>query len=171
VINLGHTVIEGKCWVFGDDIDTDVIIPARYVRLRDITEIARHAMEPVDENFGRLCGPGDIVVGGKMFGTGSSREVAVLVFKVLGVGAIVAESFGRIFFRNCINNGIYAIEAPGVRSIASSGERLRIELESGRIVNLSKGLEVRAVAIPPMMRAVVEAGGLVAFLKRKYFGR
>lgn len=160
-----QTVVEGRCWVFGDDIDTDIIIPAQYVGIRDFAKMAAHAMEPVEPTFGAQCLPGDIVVGGTSFGVGSSREAAALVFKTLGVRVIVAESYGRIFFRNAINNGLYAVEAPRVRSIAETGGRLRIELERGRILNPATGAEVAVVPWSPMILALVEEGGLVPFLK------
>ncbi len=159
------TVIEGRCWAFGDDIDTDIIIPARYVGMRDFAKMALHAMEPVLPSFGGQCQPGDIVVGGESFGVGSSREAAALVFKTLGVRVIVAESYGRIFFRNAINNGLYAVEAPGVRSIVETGGRLRIDLTRGRILNPASGAAVDVVPWSPMILALVEAGGLVPFLK------
>lgn len=160
-----QTVVEGRCWVFGDDIDTDIIIPAQYVGIRDFAKMAVHAMEPVEPTFGTQCRPGDLVVGGTAFGVGSSREAAALVFKTLGVRVIVAESYGRIFFRNAINNGLYAVEAPGVRSIVDTGGRLRIELERGRILNPATGAEVAVVPWSPMILALVEQGGLVPFLK------
>lgn len=160
-----QTVIEGRCWVFGDDIDTDIIIPAQYVGMRDFARMAAHAMEPIEPTFGTRCQPGDIVVGGQSFGVGSSREAAALVFKTLGVGVIVAESYGRIFFRNAINNGMYAVEAPGVRSIVQTGGRLRIDLTRGRILNPATGAEVAIVPWSPMILALVEQGGLVLFLK------
>ena len=160
-----ETVIEGRCWVFGDDIDTDIIIPARYVGMRDFAAMALHAMEPVLPTFGSQCRPGDIVVGGESFGVGSSREAAALVFKTLGVRVIVAESYGRIFFRNAINNGLYTVEAPGVRSIVETGGHLRIELRRGRVLNPETGAVVEIVLWSPMILALVEEGGLVPFLK------
>jgi 3-isopropylmalate/(R)-2-methylmalate dehydratase small subunit len=169
-VNATGPVIVGRCWVFGDDIDTDVIIPSKYVALRDFTEMAKHALEPIEPNFGTHCRPGDIVVAGKSFGIGSSREAAALVFKVLGVGAIVAESYARIFFRNAINNGLYAIEAPGVRSIVNPGDNICIDLRGGRVFNPSTGAEVPIVPWPPMVLALVQAGGLVPFLKSQRGG-
>lgn len=169
VCMIAHTesLIEGRCWVFGDDIDTDVIIPARYVALRDITAMATHTMEPVAPQFGTECRPGDLVVGGESFGAGSSREVAVLVFKILGVGAIVAESFARIFFRNAINNGLYAVEAPGVRGIVRTGQTLRVDLARGAVYNSMTGGSVSIVPWQPEILALVEAGGLVPYLRRR----
>ncbi len=160
-----ETVIEGRCWVFGDDIDTDIIIPAQYVGMRDFAKMAAHAMEPVEPSFGSQCRPGDIVVGGQSFGVGSSREAAALVFKTLGVRVIVAESYGRIFFRNAINNGLYAVEAPGARSVVETGGRLRVDLTRGCILNPATGAEVKVVPWSPMILALVEEGGLVPFLK------
>lgn len=166
-----QTVIEGRCWVFGDDIDTDIIIPAQYVGIRDMAKMAAHAMEPVEPTFGTRCEAGDIVVGGTSFGVGSSREAAALVFKTLGVRVFVAESYGRIFFRNAINNGLYAVEAPGVRSIVETGGRLRVDLKGGRIVNPATGAEVEVVPWSPMILALVQEGGLVPFLKSGRRGR
>jgi 3-isopropylmalate/(R)-2-methylmalate dehydratase small subunit len=160
-------IIEGRCWVFDDDVDTDIIIPARYVALRDPAAMAAHAMEPVAPRFGTECRPGDLVVAGQSFGAGSSREVAALVFETLGVAAIVAESFARIFFRNAINNGLYAVEAPGVRRIVSQGQALRIDLPGGVVRNPATGAEVRIVPWQPEILALVEAGGLVPFLRRR----
>jgi len=163
-------VIEGRCWVFGDDIDTDVIIPARYVTLRDPAATAAHAMEPVMPAFAAQCRPGDLVVAGHAFGAGSSREAAALVFKALGVGAIVAESFARIFFRNAINNGLYAVEAPGVRAIAAEGQPLRVDLTAGVVRNPATGAAVAITPWPAEILALVEAGGLVPFLRRRAAG-
>jgi 3-isopropylmalate/(R)-2-methylmalate dehydratase small subunit len=160
------SVIEGRCWVFGDDIDTDIIIPARYVILRELSDMAVHTMEPVEPKFGTECRPGDIVVAGKFFGAGSSREAAALLFKLLRVGAIVAESYARIFFRNAINNGIYALEAPGVCEVArQTGDVLRIDLDQSVLTNQATGKEVPILPWAPAVRALVEAGGLVPFVK------
>jgi len=160
-----RTTIEGGIWVFGDDVDTDIIIPTRYIALRDLAAIAQHAMEPVEPSFGKQCRPGDIVVAGQSFGAGSSREAAALVFKALKVGAIVAESFARTFFRNAINIGLYAVEAPGVRSMVNPGARLRIDLEQGFVLNTETRAAVSIVPWPPMILALVQEGGLVPFLK------
>jgi 3-isopropylmalate/(R)-2-methylmalate dehydratase small subunit len=160
-------MIEGRCWRFGDDIDTDVIIPARYVGWRDLAKIAEHAMEPVEPAFGRECRPGDIVVGGKFFGAGSSREVAALVFKTLGVAAIVAESYARLFFRNAINNGLYVLEAPGVSAIANTGDVLQIDLEHHVVSNPRTGQQVALLPWDPSVIALVRAGGLVPFVKAR----
>ena len=164
-MSTSQTLIEGRCWVFGDNIDTDVIIPAQYVGIRDFAKMAAHAMEAAEPTFGTQCRPGDIVVGGTSFGVGSSREAAAVVFKCLGVRVIIAESYGRIFFRNAINNGLYAVEAPGVRSIVESGGRLQVDLTHGRIVNPATGAEVQVVPWSPMILALVREGGLVPFLK------
>jgi 3-isopropylmalate/(R)-2-methylmalate dehydratase small subunit len=158
--------IEGRCWVFGDDVDTDTIIPTRYVPLRDPVAMAKHAMEPANPVFAANCRPGDIVVAGHSFGAGSSREAAALVFVTLGMGAIVAESYARIFFRNAINNGLYAVEAPGVHSIVRDGEALRIDLPQGIVQNPMTGAAVATSPWPAEILALVEAGGLVPFLKR-----
>jgi 3-isopropylmalate/(R)-2-methylmalate dehydratase small subunit len=160
-----RTMITGLCWVFGDDVDTDAIIPARYLGLRDFAKMAEHAMEPLDPTFGTACRPGDIVVAGESFGSGSSREAAARVLKILGVGAIVAESYARIFFRNAINNGLYAVEAPGVQSIAQAGRSLQIDLREGIVRNPDSGATVRISPWSPMILALVEEGGLVPFLK------
>ncbi len=162
---MSRGVIEGRCWVFGDDVDTDVILPSRYISLKDPAAIAAHAMEPVAPAFGAECRPGDIVVAGHSFGAGSSREAAALVFKSLRVGAIVAESYARIFFRNAINNGLYAVEAPGVRAIVAAGQRLRIDLAGGSVRNLDTGADASVTPWPPEILALVERGGLVPFLK------
>ncbi len=164
-MTAARTVIEGRCWIFGDDVDTDAIISARYLGLRDDAKMAEHAMESLDPTFGVACRPGDIVVAGESFGAGSSREAAARVFKTLGVGAIVVASYARIFFRNAINNGLYAVEAPGVQSIAEAGRPLQIDLHQGSVRNPETNAIVRISPWSPMILALVEEGGLVPFLK------
>lgn len=160
-------ILEGRVWVFGDNIDTDGIIPARYLTTFDMKELSLHCMEDVDAEFPSKAKPGDILVAGKNFGCGSSREHAVLAIKGLGLAAVLAESFARIFYRNAINTGLLALQVEGVQKAFHSGDRARVEPSSGAIVNLTKGITLQAAPIPPFIQEILDAGGLMAYAKKK----
>lgn len=160
-------VIEGRAWRFGDNIDTDVIIPAPYLVTTDKAELGRHCMEGVDPTFSEKVGPGDIIVAGKNFGCGSSREHAPMAIKGVGVSCVVAESFARIFFRNAFNMGLAIFETTGIAENVNSGDRISINQSSGEIVNQTNGRRFSAHPIPPFMQDLIEAGGLMAYVLKK----
>ncbi|NPA58623.1 MAG: 3-isopropylmalate dehydratase small subunit [Aquificae bacterium] len=163
--------IEGKAWKFGDDINTDEIIPARYLITTDPKELAQHVMEDADPEFPNKVKAGDIIIAGKNFGCGSSREHAPLALKGAEIGAVIAESFARIFYRNAINLGLPIIEAPEVVKDADEGDVIEIDMEKGRIVNKTKGKEYTFKPLPESLRKVFEAGGLMEYAKDRLAGK
>ena len=130
--------IKGKAWKFGDNIDTDVIIPARYLNTTDPEELAKHCMEDADPEFSKKISKGDIIVGGKNFGCGSSREHAPIAIKACGISCVIAESFARIFYRNAFNTGLLILECPEAVQDIETGDELEVYPEEGKIVNLTK---------------------------------
>jgi 3-isopropylmalate/(R)-2-methylmalate dehydratase small subunit len=156
-----------RAHVYGDDVNTDVIYPGRYSELYDPDEMAKHAMEDLDPTFRDRVGPGDIIVAGTNFGCGSSREQAVICLQRAGVSAVVASSFGRIFFRNAINLGMPAVEAPGAAAAFSTGDEVELDLRAGVVRNLGRGTEVRFRTLPPFLMEILDDGGLVAHLRRR----
>ena len=158
--------IRGRAWKFGDDVNTDLIIPGKYLELTDPREMARHAMEGVDPAFSERIGSGDIIVAGRNFGLGSSREHAPLALKHAGAGAVVAESFARIFYRNAINIGLPAIECRGVAAAVDEGDTLEIDPASGSVENISKGTRLVSTPLPGFMVDVLSEGGLAPYLRR-----
>jgi len=157
--------MRGKAHVFGDDVNTDEIIPARYLNSIDPAFLAKHCMEDADAEFVRRVRPGDIIVAGENFGCGSSREHAPIAIKAAGVACVVAESFARIFFRNAINIGLPIIACPDAVDDISPGDDLEIDLAAGRLKNLSSG---NAFSFPPFtkeIQAIIAAGGLMPFVK------
>lgn len=156
-------IIKGKVWKFGDNIDTDTIIPGRYLRTFNLDELASHAMEPIRPEFPKKVKKGDIIVAGNNFGCGSSREQAAKVLKHLGISAIVAKSFARIFFRNSINIGLPAI----ISNVnASDGDLLEIKLEEGIIHNVTTGKVFKAKPYNKFILDILKAGGIIQYLKR-----
>lgn len=161
---LGKLV--GKAWKFGSNVDTDAIIPYQYkARTLDPAELGRHCMEGLDPDFPRKIDKGDFIVAGENFGCGSSREQAPMAIKGCGIAAVLAESFARIFFRNAINVGLPALECPGITDAVDGGDKLEVDLKEGTIVNLTKGRKLSAVKLPPFLRELLEAGGLVNYYK------
>lgn len=158
-------MITGKAWVFGDNVNTDVMAPARLLK-RPVAEYAAHCMEPLQSNFAREVKPGDIVVGGKNFGCGSSREQAPESLKYLGIAAVVARRFARTFYRNAINIGLPAIICETASQIPQ-GARLAISLEKGVIENLDSGERYACELIPPHLLAMLKDGGLLAHLEKR----
>lgn len=155
-----HEILEGKSFKFGDDISTDLIAPGRYFHLRsNLPELAKHVLEDADPGFASKVSKGDFVVGGKNFGLGSSREHAPTIIKLAGVGAVLAKSFARIFFRNCINVGLPALICDTDK--IDDGDRLRIDLKSGLIDNLTSGTEIEFNPLPEVMIKILKDGGLV----------
>lgn len=162
------SVIRGTAWKFGDNIDTDVIIPFKYkARTIDPKELAQHVMEGVDPEFPKKVRPGDIIVAGKNFGCGSSREQAPLAIKAAGIAAVVAESFARIFFRNSINIGLPVLEVRGIWEKTSEGDLIEIDLAQGIVKNLTRSLTFKATPMPSMLMEILKEGGLVNYLKKR----
>ena len=157
----------GKIFKYGDNIDTDVIIPARYCTSYHREELAPHCLEDLDETFARRVKPGDIIVAGNNFGCGSSRENAPLAIQGAGVAAVVAKSFARIFYRNSINVGLPILECPEAVESAEDGDRFSLDLESGEITNLTRGGKYQAAPFPPRIREIIEAGGLEEYVRRR----
>ncbi|MHC1600761.1 MAG: homoaconitase small subunit [Candidatus Nezhaarchaeales archaeon] len=161
-------IIKGRVWKFGDNIDTDVIIPFKYkARTLDPKELAQHVMEGIDPDFAKKVKPGDIIVAGKNFGCGSSREQAPLAIKSAGIAAIVAESFARIFFRNAINIGLPVLEVKGISEKTDEGDLLEIDLLQGTVKNLTKNAVFKAAPLPDMIMEILKEGGLVNYLKKR----
>ena len=161
-------MIEGSVWKFGDDVDTDVIIPGKYLIL-PADEAAEHVMAGIRPGFAGEVSPGDVIVGGRNFGTGSSRESAPRAIRDAGIVAIVAKSFARIFFRNCINVGLAPVECPDADEI-EEGMTVRIDVDGGRVDVVETGASLEAVPLPDEIGAILKAGGLVPLL-REQFGR
>jgi 3-isopropylmalate/(R)-2-methylmalate dehydratase small subunit len=155
----------GRAWVFGDNIDTDQLAPGLYMK-RPIEEIARHCLEAADPQFADAVGQGDIVVGGRNFGMGSSREQAAQALRHLGVGAVLAPSFGGIFYRNALNLGLLALVCPEAGKIAA-GDRIALEPENGKVHNLTRNQTYACEPIPAHLTEMVRAGGLVPYLERR----
>lgn len=162
------TPIEGKVWTFGDNIDTDVIVPGKYL-LFDLPEIAKHVMDGIRPGFAAEVSNGDVIVGGSNFGTGSSREMAPRGLQAAGISAIIATSFARIFFRNCINVGLAPVEC-AESGIIEEGQRVSINLAAGKVTILDTGQELDAVALPPEIGEILGAGGMENYLAAKFLG-
>jgi len=160
-------VIRGRVWKFGDDINTDVIYPGKYLPLTDPAEMALHAFEGLRPDFVKEVKPGDVIIAGKYFGCGSSREQAATCLKALGLGAVVAESFARIFYRNAINQGLPILICPGVSKQVEEGQKLEIDLRSGTVKNIRTGATLQAQPLPDFVLEILEAGGLIPWLKRR----
>ncbi|MBI9083466.1 MAG: 3-isopropylmalate dehydratase small subunit [Desulfobacterales bacterium] len=159
--------LEGNAWKFGDDVDTDAIIPARYLNTSDPQELAQHCMEDADPEFIEKVAPGDFIVGGKNFGCGSSREHAPIAIKHAKVSAVIAGSFARIFYRNAFNTGLPILESPEAAASIRTGDKLEIDLENGTITNHSQSLTYRAQPIPPFMQSLLKAGGLISYIQNE----
>ncbi|MGQ9632114.1 MAG: 3-isopropylmalate dehydratase small subunit [bacterium] len=154
--------IEGRAWKYGDNIDTDVIIPARYLNTSDPKELASHCLEDLDGEFADRVKPGDLIVAGSNFGCGSSREHAPLAILHAGVSCVIAKSFARIFYRNAINIGLPIVECPEAAEHIADGDLVSVDLEKGRIENLTKSEMYSASGFPPFMQEILERGGLMA---------
>ena len=159
--------LTGRVWRFGDNVDTDAIIPARYLNVSDAEELALHCMEDLAPSFAGEVQRGDVVVAGTNFGCGSSREHAPVALKASGVSCVVAKSFARIFFRNAVNIGLPILTCPEAVGRTEASHRLEVELETGSIRNLSRGETYRAEPYPPFMMEIIQAGGLVEHTRKK----
>jgi len=155
----------GRAFKYGDNVDTDAIIPARYLNTSDPAELAAHCMEDMDASFAGAVRPGDVIVGNRNFGCGSSREHAPAAIKAAGVSCVVAASFARIFYRNAVNIGLPILESPEAASAIESGDRLSLDFEAGTISDETKGSTWKAAAFPPFMRRIMEAGGLTEYVR------
>ena len=159
--------LTGKVWKFGNDVDTDAIIPARYLNTIDPKELASHCMEDADAEFASRVRPGDIMAAGKNFGCGSSREHAPIAIKAAGVSCVIAHSFARIFYRNAFNMGLPILECPEAAEKIQTGDELELDLDSGMIVNKTRNETYHAQAIPPFMQELIAAGGLIEYVRQQ----
>lgn len=157
----------GHVFKYGDNVDTDVIIPARYLNATKGEELAKHCMEDIDREFVNKVQPGDIIVAEKNFGCGSSREHAPLAIKCAGVSCVIAETFARIFYRNSINIGLPIIECPQAAKAISVGDKVEVDFDSGVITNITRGEVYKGQSFPPFMQDIIQAGGLVAYINAK----
>ncbi|MFQ5574971.1 MAG: 3-isopropylmalate dehydratase small subunit [Terriglobia bacterium] len=160
-------IIEGRVWKFGRDIDTDVIIPARYLTMFDAKELGGHCLEGVDPDFKEKVSPGDIIMADDNFGCGSSREHAPLAIKGCGVSGVIARSFARIFFRNAINIGLPIFEAPLAVEETEQGQKVRVDSGSGRIENVATSRVYEAQPYPDFIQKIIESGGLINYAKAR----
>ncbi len=161
-------ILKGRVWLFGDNVDTDAIIAARYLSSVDPRELARHLMEDIKPDFFEKVRPGDILVAGSNFGCGSSREHAPLAIKGAGISCVVARSFARIFYRNAINIGLPILECPDDLSALRPGEdQLQVNLDRGLIIHIQSGREYQAAPFPPFMQEIISCGGLVEYVKAR----
>ena len=158
---------KGRVFKFGDNIDTDVIIPARYLNSSDPAELATHCMEDIDKTFVSRVNKGDIIVATKNFGCGSSREHAPISIKAAGVSCVIAETFARIFYRNSINIGLPIIECPEAAREINDGDEISVDFDSGKIIDLTTGREYTGQAFPPFMQKIISAGGLVNYVNSR----
>jgi 3-isopropylmalate/(R)-2-methylmalate dehydratase small subunit len=159
--------LKGRVWCVGDDLDTDQLIAGKYLTIIDPELLKRHVLENVEPRFSQEARPGDLLVGGVNFGCGSSREHAPAALKAIGLGAVVADSFARIFFRNAINLGLPAVEAPGVRALFRPGDEAEVDLARGYVENRTRGGSVRFQPFPEHLKQILDAGGLVEKVRRE----
>jgi 3-isopropylmalate/(R)-2-methylmalate dehydratase small subunit len=165
-LNDEENIMKGKVWKFGDDVDTDVIIPGRYLVYTDPEVLCKHCMEGLDTEFYKKVNKGDIIVGGKNFGCGSSREHAPIAIQATGIEAIIAESFARIFYRNSTNIGMPLLEAPGISKFLNQGDEIEIYVDEGLIIK-KDGSKHEFKKLPSFMINILEKGGLIEYLKEK----
>lgn len=156
---------QGKVLKYGDNIDTDVIIPARYLNTSLPEELAKHCMEDIDTEFVNKVNSGDIMVGGANFGCGSSREHAPIAIKASGISCVIAESFARIFYRNSLNIGLPILECPKAAKAINNGDEVEVDFDSGIITDKTTGETYQAVAFPKFMQELIDAGGLVKYIE------
>jgi len=164
-------MLKGKVLKYKDNVDTDVIIPARYLNTSDPKELAAHCMEDIDKEFVKRVNSGDVMVAGKNFGCGSSREHAPIAIKESGISCIIAETFARIFYRNSINIGLPILECPQAAKEIEDGDEVSVNIKSGEIVNLTSGKKYQAQPFPPFMMELMEVGGLINYVKGKMAGK
>ena len=160
-------MVSGKVFKYGDNVDTDVIIPARYLNAPSPEELAKHCMEDIDASFATTVKPGDIIVGGANFGCGSSREHAPISIRACGVRCVIAASFARIFYRNSINIGFPILECPEAAAAIQNGDTVSVDFATGKILDETTGETFQAVALPPFIEKIVEHNGLLPYLKAR----
>ena len=160
-------MVSGKVFKYGDNVDTDVIIPARYLNAPSPEELAKHCMEDIDASFAATVKPGDIMVGGANFGCGSSREHAPISIRACGVRCVIAASFARIFYRNAINIGFPILECPEAAAAIQNGDTVSVDFATGKIIDETTGETFQAVALPPFIEKIVEHNGLLPYLKAR----
>ena len=158
---------EGRVFKYGDNVDTDVIIPARYLNSSDPKELAAHCMEDIDKEFVNQVKSGDLIVADKNFGCGSSREHAPIAIKAAGVSCVIAETFARIFYRNAINIGLPIIECPAAAKGIEAGDEVEVDFDTGVITNVTKGTTFQGQAFPEFMQKIIKAEGLVNYINQK----
>lgn len=163
---MNHTK-RGFCHKYGNNVDTDVIIPARYLNTSDEKELASHCMEDIDKSFANRVNGGDIIVAGENFGCGSSREHAPIAIKASGISLVIAKSFARIFFRNSINIGLPILEHPALSDEAESGDEFEFDLSTGIVKNITKNKEYQCAKFPPAVQDLISKGGLINYTKNK----
>lgn len=159
--------VQGKVIKYGNNVDTDVIIPARYLNTSDPSELASHCMEDLDSTFVGRVQKGDIIVAGRNFGCGSSREHAPIAIKASGISCVIAETFARIFYRNAINIGLPIIESPEAAADISEGDTLEIDFDTGVIYNITKNISYKGVPFPEFMQKIIAADGLIGYIKQQ----
>ncbi len=159
-------IFKGRAWKFGANVDTDAVIPARYLNTSDPKELASHLMEDIDPQFLQKIQPGDIIVAGDNFGCGSSREHAPLAIKHAGISCVIAKSFARIFYRNSFNMGLPILESAEAAEAIQQGDELSVDPEAGVIQDVTTGGSFQSQPIPPFMRQLIEAGGLMNYVKQ-----
>ena len=162
-------MLQGKVFKFGDDIDTDIIVPATYLSTFDSKELAKHCMEYTDPDFYKQVKEGDIIVAGKNFGCGSSREHAPIAIKGCGVSIVIAKSFARIFYRNALNIGLYILECPDAADAISDGDEVKVDVDTGVITDVTTGKTFKAAPFPKFIQNIIECGGLVNAIKAGKF--
>ena len=158
---------KGKVFKFGDNVDTDVIIPARYLNSSDPKELAAHCMEDIDADFVNKVAKGDIIVANKNFGCGSSREHAPISIKAAGVSCVIAETFARIFYRNAINIGLPIIECPDAAKAIAAGDEVKVDFDTGVITDVTTNQTYQGQAFPPFMQKIIDCEGLVNYINQK----
>ena len=159
--------LKGTIWKFGDNVDTDAIIPARYLNTSDPTELAKHCMEDADPSFPSKLKKGDIIVAGANFGCGSSREHAPIAIKAAGVACVIAKSFARIFYRNAFNMGLPILECPEAFESLQEGDEVVVSLQNGEITISKNGRKLKAQPVPEFMQSLLNAGGMMNYVKKK----
>jgi 3-isopropylmalate/(R)-2-methylmalate dehydratase small subunit len=162
-----NVILRGKSWKYGDNIDTDAIIPARYLASSDPDFLAQHCMEDADAEFVTKAQEGDFIVAGKNFGCGSSREHAPIAIKAAGISCVIAKGFARIFYRNAFNMGLPILDCPEAVDGIDDGDEIEINLSKGIIKNLATGEEFRAEPVPPFMQKLIDAGGLIGYARSR----
>lgn len=160
--------MNGKSWKYGDNVNTDEIIPARYLNTTDVKELASHCMEDIDPEFVKKAGEGDIIVAGDNFGCGSSREHAPISIKAFGISCVIAKSFARIFFRNAINIGLPIFESEDASAEISDGDEVKVDINSGKITNLTTNKEYSFTPFADEMKDIIRAGGLMEYIKANF---